>query len=133
MFSTDSFVCETEDLTTLCEQNPNLEKYRLNDSDWSILVDMNAYLDILRRFNIGVDVESCESASRLFGALKSLEGQLRSFQSRKPHLKSFIDHALSWIESIIRHEFVNQPSIHMTGNRFIALQTTSVANFVNSP
>ena len=133
MFSTDSFVCEPEDLTTSYEQNPNLEQYRLDDSDWSILVDMNAYLDLWRRFNIEVDVESCESGSRLFGALKGLEGQLRLFQSRKPHLKSFIDDALSGIESFVRHGVINRPSIHMMGNKFVAMQTTSVANFVSSP
>ena len=133
MFSTDAFVCEPEGLTTSCEQNPNLEQYRLNDSDWSILVDMNAYLDIWRRFNIEVDVESCESGSRLFGALKGLEGQIRLFQSRKPHLKSFIDKALSRIEYVVCHGLVDWPTIRMMGNRFIAMQTTSVANFVNSP
>ena len=130
---TDPFVCEPESLATSIEQNPDLEQYRLNDSDWSILVDMNAYLDILRRFSIEVDVESCESASRSFGALKGLERELRFFQTNKPRLKYFIDRALSVIKEVILYEFVTRPSIHMMGNRFIAMQTTSVANFVNSP
>ena len=70
---TDSVVCEPKGLTTSCEKNPNLEKYPLNDSDWYILVDIKTYLDIWRRFNIEVDVESCESSSRFFCALKNLE------------------------------------------------------------
>ena len=133
MFLTDSFVCEPEGLTTSYEQNPNLEKNSLSDDEWSLLVDMNAYLDIWRRFNIEVDVESCESSSRSFGALKNLEGQLHLFQSRKPRIKLFINTALYVIKHLIWCEFVNQPSTDLMGNRFIAMQTTSVANFVNSP
>ena len=129
---TDSIVCEPEGLTTLYEQNPNVEQYRLNDSDWSILVDMNAYLDILRRFNIEVDVESCESGSRLFGALRSLEGQLRLFRRRKPHMEPISDQ-LRVIEDFIRYWLLELPWIHIMGNRFIAMQTLSETNIANSP
>ena len=119
-------------MTTLCEQNPNLDQYRLNDSDWSILVDMNAYLYIWRRFHIEVDVESCESSSRLFGALKNLKGHLRLFQKRKPHMKP-LSYVLYEIEGLIQDRLVELSSVYMIGKRFIAMQTTPGANFANSP
>ena len=130
MFSTDSFVRKPECLATSCEQNPDLEKYRLNDSDWSILVDMNAYLDSWRRFNIEVDVESCESGSRLFRAVKNLEGQLRFFQKQKPHLESC---AFSLLHGFFKGGLVGSLSTHIMGNRSISVKTLYVAHFVDSP
>ena len=129
---TDSFVCEPEGLTTSYEQNPNLEQYRLNDSDWSLLVDMNAYLEILRRFTIEVDVESCESSSRLFSAWKNLEGQLSLFRKRKPHMKPIGSglHGNAYLDEYWSSIF---PVIHMMGDKSIDMQTKAEANFVNSP
>ena len=126
----DFFVCEYEGLTTSYEQNPNLDQYRLNDSDWSLLIDMNAYLDILRRFNIEVDVESCESGSRLFRAVKNLEGQLRFFQKQKPHLESC---AFSLLRGFFKGGLGGSLSTHIMGNRSISVKTLYVAHFVDSP
>ena len=129
---TDSFVCEPKGLTTSCEQNPNLEKYLLNDSDWYILVDIKTYLDIWRRFNIEVDVESCESASRLFGALKGLEQDFRFFKKRKPHMKPISDELCETVD-FIHSIFLELSWDYFIGNRFVAMQTIPGANFVNSP
>ena len=132
MFLTDSFVGEPEGLTTSYEQNPNLEQYRLNDNDWSLLIDLNAYLDIWQRFNIEVNAESRESNSRLFSALKALERDLRFFQKRKPHMKP-ISYALRETEEFIHNRLLELSLNYLIGNRFVAMQTIPGANFVNSP
>ena len=74
----------------LCEKRPDLEQYCLSSSEWSLLVDIEAYLDILRRFSSEIDVATCEATSRFLIAWKSLGEQLRAFQKRNPYLKPII-------------------------------------------
>ena len=128
----NTFLCKTQALSTQNEQNSNLDKYHLQDEEWTLLVDMKTYLDIWRRFAIEIDVESCESGSRIFGALKGLEGQLRSFQERKPHIKPFIDRPLYIVNIIVKNESFELQWAHMMGNRFIAIQTIYAADLSTS-
>ena len=61
----------------------------MSASEWSLLVEIEAYLDILRRFKVEIDLASCEATSRFLIAWKSLGGQLREFQKQNQHLEAF--------------------------------------------